>query len=86
MLLSCIVLIQRLVLLMKVLLFSASIVSIVVVVEGVVTVAAMTPTTKCNWGLFLLPNCISGIKWQDSVFGDCASNRADVENYILPMS
>jgi hypothetical protein len=61
MLLSCIVFIQRLVLFMKVLLFSASIVIVVVVVEVVFIVAAMTPTTN-------LPNCISGIKWQDSGF------------------
>jgi hypothetical protein len=65
MLLSCIVLIQRLALFMKVLLVSASIVLVVVLVEVVIIVAAMTPTTKCNWGL---PNCISGIKWQDSGF------------------
>jgi hypothetical protein len=41
----------------------------------------MTPTTKCNWGLNILPNCISGIL--DSVLRDCACNRAYVENYIL---
>jgi hypothetical protein len=83
MLLSCTVLIQRLVLFVKVSLFSASIVIVVVVVEVVIIVAAMTPTTKCNWGL---PNCISGIKSGRtlvSVLRDCASNRAYVENYIL---
>jgi hypothetical protein len=68
MLLSCRVLIQRLVLLMKVLLFSASIVIVVVVVEVLIIVAAMTPTTKCNWGLYILPNSISGIKGEDSGF------------------
>jgi hypothetical protein len=49
MLSPCLVLIQRLVHLMKVLLFSASIVIVVVVVvvEVVVIVVAMTPTTKC---------------------------------------
>jgi hypothetical protein len=53
---------------MKVLLFSASIALVVVVVEVAVIVAAMTPTTKRNWGLYILPKCISGIKWEDSGF------------------
>jgi hypothetical protein len=65
---SCIALIKRRVLFMKVLFFSASIVIVVVVVEVVIIVAAMTPTTKRNWGLYILLNCISGIKWQDSGF------------------
>jgi hypothetical protein len=47
MLSPCLVLIQRLVLLMKVSLFSASILIVVVVGEVVVIVVAMTSTTKC---------------------------------------